>query len=163
MARAAGRARRKSSNTNNLGRNSMSYPMQTGNAPATPVPNRVNFGESFVKFSWHKKTFVQYCILMGSLYNVDIRKKEKEKDRKMRNLLVFNTIDELLDYLNENEVETLVGDAAFGLDLLDFARANDNEVEIGRDGGFLQIDEMGYVIRDFCLSWKGLTRGTDFW
>jgi len=70
----------------------------------------------------------------------------------MRNLLVFNTIDELLDYLNENEVETLVGDAAFGLDLLDFARANDNEVEIGRDGGFLQIDEMGYVIRDFCLS-----------
>lgn len=70
----------------------------------------------------------------------------------MKNLLVFNTMDELLDYLNENEVDTLVGDAAFGLDLLDFARENDNEVEIGRDGGFLQIDEIGYVIRDFCLS-----------
>jgi hypothetical protein len=70
---------------------------------------------------------------------------------KMKNLKVFNTMNELIDYLDENEVDTLVGYAAFGLDLLDYARNNDNEIEIGWDGGFIQIDEMGYVVADFAI------------
>ena len=70
---------------------------------------------------------------------------------KMKNLKVFNTLNELIDYLSENDVITLVGDAAFGLDLLDYARNNDNEIEIGNDGGFIQIDEMGYVVADFAI------------
>ena len=69
----------------------------------------------------------------------------------MKNLKVFNTMNELIDYLYENEVISLVGDAAFGLDLLDYARNNDNEIEIGNDGGFIQIDEMGYVVADFAI------------
>ena len=69
----------------------------------------------------------------------------------MKNLKVFNTLNELIDYLDENEVITLVGYAAFGLDLLDYARENDNEIEIGWDGGFIQIDEMGYVVADFAI------------
>lgn len=69
----------------------------------------------------------------------------------MKNLKVFNTMNELIDYLSENDVLTLVGDAAFGLDLLDHARENNNEIEIGWDGGFIQIDEMGYVVADFAI------------
>ena len=69
----------------------------------------------------------------------------------MKNLKVFNTLNELIDYLSENEVITLVGDAAFGLDLLEYARSNGNEIEIGWDGGFIQIDEMGYVVADFAI------------
>jgi hypothetical protein len=37
------------------------------------------------------------------------------------------------------------------MDLLDHARDNDNEIEIGNDGGFIQIDEMGYVVADFAI------------
>ena len=69
----------------------------------------------------------------------------------MQSLKVFNTMNELIDYLSENDVLTLVGYAAFGLDLLDHARNNGNEIEIGWDGGFIQIDEMGYVVADFAI------------
>lgn len=69
----------------------------------------------------------------------------------MTNLKVFNTMNELIDYLSENDVITLVNDAAFGFDLLDYARDNGNEIEIGWDGGFIQIDEMGYVVADFAI------------
>ncbi len=69
----------------------------------------------------------------------------------MRNLIVFNTKNELIDFLTENDVVTLVNIAAFGMDLLDEARENDNEIEIGWDGGFIQIDDMGYVVADFAI------------
>jgi hypothetical protein len=70
---------------------------------------------------------------------------------KMRALVVFNTMDELISYLDSNAPDTLVNVAAFGLDLLDLARENDNEIEIGNDGGFIRVDEMGYVVEDFAI------------
>jgi hypothetical protein len=70
---------------------------------------------------------------------------------KMRALVVFNTMDELVSYLDSNAPDTLVNVAAFGLDLLDLARENDNEIEIGNDGGFIRVDEMGYVVEDFAI------------
>ena len=69
----------------------------------------------------------------------------------MRALVVFNTMDELISYLDSNAPDTLVNVAAFGLDLLDLARENDNEIEIGNDGGFIRVDEMGYVVEDFAI------------
>jgi hypothetical protein len=75
----------------------------------------------------------------------------RKREMKMRNLIVFNTKNELIDFLTENDVVTLVNVAAFGMDLLDEARENDNEIEIGWDGGFIQIDDMGYVVADFAI------------
>jgi hypothetical protein len=69
----------------------------------------------------------------------------------MRNLIVFNTMSELVSYLDNTGVDTLVNVAAFGMDLLDYARENDNQIEIGEDGGYIQIDEMGYVVEDFAI------------
>jgi hypothetical protein len=37
------------------------------------------------------------------------------------------------------------------MDLLDLARSNGNEIEIGEDGGFIRIDEMGYVVEEFAI------------
>ena len=79
----------------------------------------------------------------------------KEKDRKMTNTIVLNTIGELVNFLNETSLTTLVDRVAFGMDLLDTVRANDNEIAIDNelgfmdDGGFIRIDDMGYVVEDF--------------
>ena len=69
----------------------------------------------------------------------------------MKNLKVFNTMNELVSFLSDNAPATIVNDVAFGMDLLDHARDNDNEIEIGNDGGFIRIDEMGYVVSDFAI------------
>lgn len=69
----------------------------------------------------------------------------------MRNLIVFNTMSELVSFLNNNGPDTLVNVAAFGMDLLDYARDNDNQIEVGEDGGYIQIDEVGYVVEDFAI------------
>ena len=69
----------------------------------------------------------------------------------MRNLIVFNTKSELISFLNKTAPDTLVNVAAFGMDLLDYARSNDNQIEVGEDGGYIQIDEMGYVVEDFAI------------
>ena len=69
----------------------------------------------------------------------------------MNALKVFNTMNELISYLDNTGAATLVNVAAFGLDLLDFARDNDNEIEIGNDGGWIRIDEDGYVVEDFAI------------
>lgn len=69
----------------------------------------------------------------------------------MNAIKVFNTMNELVSYLDNTGVATLVNVAAFGLDLLDFARDNDNEIEIGNDGGWIRIDEDGYVVEDFAI------------
>jgi hypothetical protein len=74
------------------------------------------------------------------LYNVD-----------MRNMIIFNTMSELVGFLSSADSATLVNVAAFGMDLLDLARSNENEIEIGEDGGFIRIDEMGYVVEEFAI------------
>lgn len=79
----------------------------------------------------------------------------KEKDRKMTNTIVLNTVGELVNFLNETSLTTLVDRVAFGMDLLDTVRANENEIAIDNDlgfcddGGFIRIDDMGYVVEDF--------------
>ena len=75
----------------------------------------------------------------------------------MDNLIVLNTVAELANFLNDNTMPTLVDRVAFGLDLLDTVRANDNEIAIDNDlgfcddGGFIRIDDMGYVVSDLYL------------
>lgn len=72
----------------------------------------------------------------------------------MTNMIVLNTRNDLIDLLDNNDFDTLVGRVAFALDLLDDVRANDNMIEIAEnlgyhdDGGWIEIDEMGYVIAD---------------
>jgi hypothetical protein len=106
-----------------------------------------------VKFSPNK------IVLFFFLENADtlcmmMRKKER---KKMRNLIVLNTKAELIDFLNNNNIDTLVDNVAFGLDLLDMVRANDNEIAIDEelgfcdDGGWIRIDDMGYVVEEFAV------------
>jgi hypothetical protein len=66
-------------------------------------------------------------------------------------MMIFNTMSELVCFLSNNSPATLVNVAAFGMDLLDLARSSDNEIEIGKDGGYIRIDEMGYVVEDFAV------------
>jgi hypothetical protein len=66
-------------------------------------------------------------------------------------MMIFNTMAELVDFLSSADSATLVNVAAFGMDLLDLARSNGNEIEIGEDGGFIRIDEMGYVVEEFAI------------
>jgi hypothetical protein len=83
-----------------------------------------------------------------------IRKKER---KKMRNMIVLNTKAELVELLNNNDLNTFVDNVAFALDLLDMVRANDNVLEINEDlgfvddGGWIQIDDMGYVVEEFAV------------
>ncbi|MFM8758817.1 MAG: hypothetical protein ACKODS_04650 [Methylophilaceae bacterium] len=82
--------------------------------------------------------------------------KEKER-KKMENLIVLNTVAELTEFLDHTNLTTLVGRVAFGLDLLDHVRANGNVIDIDEeigfcdDGGDIEIDDMGYVIRDLYI------------
>ncbi len=75
----------------------------------------------------------------------------------MRNLIVLNTKAELIAFLNKTSMHTLVNNVAFASDLLQMVRENDNIVEINEDlgfcddGGWIQIDEMGYVVKDFAI------------
>jgi hypothetical protein len=69
----------------------------------------------------------------------------------MNALKVFNTMNELVSYLDNTGSATLVNVAAFGLDLLDYARDNGNEIEIGNDGGWIRVDDDGYVVEDYAI------------
>ena len=75
----------------------------------------------------------------------------------MRNMIVLNTKSELVNLIKNTEMTTFVGNVAFAMDLLDMVRANDNEIAIDHDlgfcddGGFIRIDEMGYVVEDFAI------------
>lgn len=75
----------------------------------------------------------------------------------MRNMIVLNTKAELVELLNNNDLNTFVDNVAFALDLLDMVRANDNVLEINEDlgfvddGGWIQIDDMGYVVEEFAV------------
>lgn len=75
----------------------------------------------------------------------------------MRNLIVLNTVAELVELLDTTEMTTFVNEVAFASDLLAKVRENDNVIEINEDlgrcddGGWIEIDEMGYVVSDFAI------------
>ena len=76
----------------------------------------------------------------------------------MKNMIVLNTVAELRDFLNSNDSSTLVGRVAFASDLLEKARENgynqiaiDDELGFMDDGGWIEVDEVGYVVEDMYL------------
>ena len=76
----------------------------------------------------------------------------------MENLIVLNTVAELREFLNNTSLDTLVGRVAFASDLLERARENgynqiaiDDELGFMDDGGWIEIDEVGYVVHDMYL------------
>lgn len=75
----------------------------------------------------------------------------------MRNMIVLNTVAELVELLNSGSLDTLVNNVAFADDLLNRVRENDNQIcideEIGfaDDGGWIEIDEVGYVVNEFAI------------
>ena len=119
---------------------------QYGSADMTEYrnSNRDNDLQQFEKFFFFGTTCALYR---------NIRKRET----KMRNLIVLNTKAELIAFLNKTSMHTLVNSVAFASDLLEMVRENDNIVEINEDlgfvddGGWIEIDEMGYVVKDFAI------------
>jgi hypothetical protein len=76
----------------------------------------------------------------------------------MENLIVLNTVAELTEFLNNTSLDTLVNRVAFASDLLEKVRENefnqiniDEEIGFMDDGGWIEIDEMGYVVDDAYL------------
>lgn len=76
----------------------------------------------------------------------------------MENLIVLNTVAELTEFLNKTTLDTLVNRVAFASDLLAKVRENeynqigiDEEIGFCDDGGWIEIDEMGYVVKDAWL------------
>lgn len=75
----------------------------------------------------------------------------------MENTIVLNTKAELIELIDNTTLTTFVNRVAFAMDLLEFARENDNEICIDEslgfmdDGGYIRIDEMGYVVEDFAI------------
>ena len=75
----------------------------------------------------------------------------------MKNMIVLNTVSELRDLLNHSNMDTFVNRVAFAGDLLEHVRANGNEIAIDEDlgfcddGGWIEIDEIGYVVNDFAI------------
>jgi hypothetical protein len=77
---------------------------------------------------------------------------------KMKNMIVLNTVAELREFLDNTGLDTLVNRVAFASDLLDHVRAKDNQIAIDDelgfmdDGGWIEIDEVGYVVNDFAIN-----------
>ena len=75
----------------------------------------------------------------------------------MENLIVLNTVAELRDLINTSGMDTFVNRVAFASDLLETVRADGNEIQINEDlgfcddGGYIRIDEIGYVVDDFAI------------
>ncbi len=73
------------------------------------------------------------------------------------NTIVLNTKAELVELLNNTSLTTFANRVAFAMDLLEFARENDNIIHIDEtlgfcdDGGWIEVDEMGYVVADFAI------------
>jgi hypothetical protein len=76
---------------------------------------------------------------------------------KMKNMIVLNTVSELHDLIDNTSMDTFVNRVAFASDLLEKVRENDNVISIDEelgfcdDGGWIEIDEMGYVVKDFAI------------
>lgn len=75
----------------------------------------------------------------------------------MRNMIVLNTVSELIALIDNTTMSTFVGSVAFAGDLLDTVRASGNEISIDHelgfadDGGYIRIDDDGYVVDDFAI------------
>jgi len=75
----------------------------------------------------------------------------------MKNMIVLNTVSELHDLIDNTSMDTFVNRVAFASDLLEKVRENDNVISIDEelgfcdDGGWIEIDEMGYVVKDFAI------------
>jgi hypothetical protein len=76
----------------------------------------------------------------------------------MRNMIVLNTVAELVELLNSGSLDTFVNNVAFAGDLLEKARVNgynqiciDDELGFMDDGGWIEVDEMGYVVDEAYL------------
>lgn len=75
----------------------------------------------------------------------------------MTNLIVLNTVAELTSLIDTTNLDTFVNRVAFAGDLLDHVRANNNEIAIDEelgfcdDGGWIRIDNDGYVVEDFAI------------
>jgi hypothetical protein len=74
------------------------------------------------------------------------------------NMIVLNTVSELTEFLNKTTLDTLVNRVAFASDLLEKVRQDehnqiniDEEIGFMDDGGWIEIDEMGYVVDDAYL------------
>ena len=76
----------------------------------------------------------------------------------MKNMIVLNTVAELTELLNRGSMDTLVNQVAFAGDLLEKVRESgynqiciDGEIGFLDDGGWIEIDEMGYVVDEAYL------------
>ena len=71
--------------------------------------------------------------------------------------MILNTIAELTEFLNNNNLPTLVGEVIFGGDLFDHVHANGNAISIDEeigfcdDGGEIVIDDNGHVVSDLYI------------
>jgi len=85
------------------------------------------------------------------MYN---RPNTREKEKKM---ITLNTVAELTNFLNHNNLSTLVGEVVFAGDLLDHVRSLghaisiDEEIGFCDDGGEIVIDDNGNVVSDMYL------------
>jgi hypothetical protein len=96
--------------------------------------------------------------MLESVDNICIIPAHKSKREKMDNLIVLNTVAELTEFLNNNTLDTVVNRVAFAGDLLGRVResgydgiAIDEEIGFCDDGGWIGIDERGYVVSDMYL------------
>ena len=90
--------------------------------------------------------------------NICIMTAQEKERKKMENLIVLNTVSELTEFLNHNDLPSIVNRVAFAGDLLSLVReggydgiAIDEEIGFCDDGGWIGIDEMGYVVNDCYL------------
>ena len=77
----------------------------------------------------------------------------------MENMIVLNTVAELKEFLDNTSLASLVGRVAFASDLLEKVRENgynqiciDEELGFMDDGGWIEVDEVGYVVDDFAIN-----------
>ena len=73
-------------------------------------------------------------------------------------MIVLNTVAELVELLNRGSLDTFVNNVAFADDLLEKARENGyNQILINEDlgfmddGGWIEVDEVGYVVDEAWL------------
>lgn len=74
------------------------------------------------------------------------------------NMIVLNTVSELVELLNKGSLDTLINRVAFAGDLLAKVRESgysqiliDDDLGFCDDGGWIEIDEMGYVVDEAYL------------
>jgi hypothetical protein len=73
-------------------------------------------------------------------------------------MITLNNTNELTEFLNNNDLPTIVGVVSFAGDLLAQVRANefnqiciDEEIGFCDDGGWIEIDDNGVVVEEMYL------------